>query len=123
MAHAAKVNPITKIVEQVLVIPDSEENRIQEYLSIDCNLPGKWIQTSYNTVGGKHLQGKTPIYKNFAGKGFIFDGTGFYAPQPYDSWILDQETYIWNAPIPYPSGHGMYQWNEELKNWVEIPTN
>ena len=112
MAHFAKVSE-EGIVEQVIVADNKEwcEN----------NLGGTWVQTSYNTYAGEHKLGGTPLHKNYAGIGYHFDGTGFYAPQPYSSWIFDTETYLWNSPVEYPNDGDLYVWNEEIVNW-EIVT-
>lgn len=72
MAHFARVNN-ENIVECVLVVPDDQEIRGEEYLSVDLGLGGRWIQTSYNTLNGEHLHGGTPLRKNYAGIGFIYD--------------------------------------------------
>jgi hypothetical protein len=110
MAHYAKVE--NGIVTQVIVA-DSQE-------WCETNLGGTWVQTSYNTHGGIHTQGGTPLHKNYAGIGHTFDGIGFAAPQPYASWILNEETYIWEAPIPMPEDSKIYNWNEEDQAWVEF---
>jgi hypothetical protein len=109
MAHYAKVE--NGLVTQVIVAdgPDWCEQ----------NLGGEWVQTSYNTIGGVHSGGKFPIHKNYAGIGYTFDGIGFAAPQPYASWTLDPETYIWQAPTPEPTD-GSYTWNEETLSWDKI---
>jgi len=86
------------------------------------NLGGTWVQTSYNTHGGAHTQGGTPLHKNYAGIGYTFDGTGFAAPQPYASWTLDSATYLWQAPVAMPEDGLAYMWNEDDLAWVEIPT-
>ena len=111
MGHYAKVEG--GIVTQVIVAdgPDWCEK----------NLGGEWVQTSYNTQGGVHAHGKFPIHKNYAGIGYTFDGVGFHAPQPYLSWTLNQQSYLWEAPTPRPET-GFYDWNEETLSWVEIPT-
>ena len=82
----------------------------------------KWVQTSYNTLGGVHSGGKFPIHKNYAGIGYLFDGIGFYAPQPYPSWTKNAETYLWEAPVAYPTDDKIYTWDEETTSWVEVPT-
>ena len=101
MAHYAKVED--GIVTQVIVAdgPDWCEQ----------NLGGQWVQTSYNTYGGVHSGGKFPIHKNYAGVGFTFDGVGFAAPQPYLSWTLNSESYLWEAPTPYPTDGKNYSWD------------
>lgn len=111
MGHYAKVED--GIVTQVIVC-DSQQ-------WCETNLGGTWVQTSYNTQGGVNSrEGGTAIHKNYAGIGYTFDGTGFAAPQPFASWILNSETYLWEAPTPMPTDGKMYQWNEEELNWQEI---
>jgi hypothetical protein len=113
MGHYAKVE--NGIVTNVIVAegPDWCEQ----------NLGGEWIQTSYNTKGGIHENGKYPIHKNYAGIGHHFDGVGFYAPQPYPSFILNKDTYLWEAPTPMPVEEGKrFTWDEETTSWVEVPT-
>jgi hypothetical protein len=87
------------------------------------NLGGEWVQTSYNTYGGVHSGGKFPIHKNYAGIGMLFDGIGFYAPQPFPSWTLDKETYFWEPPVAMPTDGKLYDWNELDQQWVEIINN
>jgi hypothetical protein len=110
MGHYARVED--GIVTQVIVAdgPDWCEQ----------NLGGEWVQTSYNTHGGIHSGGKFPIHKNYAGIGYLFDGVGFYAPQPYPSWTKNSSTYLWEAPTPYPTDDKHYNWNEETLSWLEI---
>jgi hypothetical protein len=112
MAHFAKI--VDGSVEIVIVAETKDwcEN----------NLGGTWIQTSYNTYGGVHTLGGTPLNKNYAGIGYTWDGTGFAAPQPYPSWQLDEDTYLWQAPTPMPVEEGKrYTWDEESLSWIEIP--
>ena len=111
MAHFAKINE-NNIVTQVIVADQEFINKIQ----------GEWIQTSYNTYGGKHLLGGTPLRYNYAGIGYIYNREydAFHAPQPYNSWILNKETFIWESPIPYPTDGKMYNWDESIINWKEI---
>jgi hypothetical protein len=110
MAHFAEV--VDGVVERVIVA-DSKEWCV-------ANLGGTWVQTSYNTHGGVHTQGGTPLHKNYAGIGYTFDGTGFAAPQPYASWTLDEETYLWEAPVAMPEDGKIYTWNEDDLAWVEF---
>jgi hypothetical protein len=112
MGHYAKVED--GIVTQVIVAdgPDWCEQ----------NLGGEWVQTSYNTHGGVHSNGKLPIHKNYAGVGYTFDGTGFAAPQPYASWALNTTSYLWEAPVAYPEDENAYTWNEETTSWELVPT-
>ena len=118
MAHYAKVNQ--GIVEKVIVAEASF------FTSFVDDSPGEWIQTSYNTRGGVHYQpnSNTPsddqskaLRKNYAGVGYHYDGTGFYAPQPYNSWTLNTTSYLWEAPVAYPDDEQNYEWNESTKQW------
>ena len=122
MAHFARVED--GIVTEVLVVGNDQEHRGQEFLANDLGLGGTWIKTSYNTVGNVHTLGGTPLHKNYAGIGYHWDGVGFYAPQPYPSWTKNEETYIWEAPIPYPAVDSEnpvpYRWDEDAQNWVEV---
>ena len=85
-------------------------------------------QTSYNTIGGVHALGGTPFRKNYAGLGYTYDAgrDAFIPPKPYNSWVLDENTCLWNAPVAMPSDVGQgdppkrYTWNEETINWVEV---
>jgi len=112
MAHFAEVDE-NNVVLRVVVAETKEW--------CEQNLNGTWVQTSYNTHGGQHPEGR-PLHKNYAGIGYHFDGIGFYAPQPYASWTLDTETYLWNAPKPYPNDGNVYSWDEDLGDWVESKT-
>lgn len=114
MAHYAQVE--NNIVTQVIVAD-------QEFID---NLDGTWIQTSYNTYGGKHYNPETneeddgiPLRKNYAGYGYIYDATrdAFYEPQPYASWTLNEDTCLWEAPVAYPDDDNQYIWDESITNW------
>ena len=109
MAHFAKV--VDGIVEQVIVADTKEW--------CEANLGGEWVQTSYNTVGNVHPEGR-PLHKNYAGIGYSWDGTGFAAPQPYPSWSLDLFSYLWQAPVAMPEDGKMYNWDEATTSWVEV---
>ena len=118
MAHFAKVE--NGIVTQVLVVGDDQEHRGQEFLANDLGLGGTWIKTSYITQGNVHSNGGTPLHKNYAGIGYHWDGVGFYAPQPFPSWTKNAETYIWEAPVAYPTDGKLYSWNEAEQTWDEV---
>ena len=113
MAHFAKVKD--GIVMKVIV---AEQEFVDTYVD---NEPGIWVQTSYNTKGGVHLLGGTPLRKNYAGKGFTYDTKrdAFIPPKPFPSWTLNEETCLWEAPIPHPEGKAR-NWNEEKQSWDEI---
>jgi len=111
MAHFAKVN--NGIVEQVIV---AEPEFFETFVD---NSPGKWIQTSYNTQGGVHLLGGTPLRKNFAGVGYTYDSMkdAFIPPKLFNSWTLNETTCLWEAPVAYPDDGEEYNWNEETTSW------
>jgi hypothetical protein len=114
MAHYAKVN--NGIVEQVIV---AEADFFNTFID---STPGQWIQTSYNTYGNQHHLGGTPLRGNFAGIGFTYDATNdvFYAPKPFPSWTLNESTWLWDAPIAYPTDGKGYVWDESITNWKEV---
>jgi hypothetical protein len=95
---------------------------------IDNHTAGTWVQTSYNTHGGVHYapdsntpDGGVALNQNYAGIGYTYvDGVGFHAPQPYPSWTLDSDTYLWEPPVAYPDDGRRYAWNEDTTAWVEI---
>ena len=120
MSHFAEVQD--GIVQNVIV---AEQDFIDSGAVGDSS---NWIQTSYNTRGGVHYSPNSnepdsgiALRKNYAGVGYIYDSTrnAFYAPQPYPSWLLDDETCKWNAPVPMPDDGKMYYWDEPTTNWVE----
>lgn len=116
MSHYAKVN--SGIVEQVIVA-DAD---------FVAALDGEWVQTSYNTRGGVHYDQTTgepsadqtkSLRKNYAGIGFTYDATrdAFIPLTPYPSWVLDEQTCLWKAPVPYPDDGKHYQWDEASIEW------
>ena len=114
MSHYAKVDK--GIVTQVIV---AEAEFFETFID---NEPGKWIQTSYNTVGGVHTQGGTPLRKNFAGIGYTYDSAkdAFIPPQPYASWTLNETSCLWEPPVAYPNDNNQYNWNEANQAWEEV---
>lgn len=116
MAHYALVNAIG-IVEQVIV---AEQDVIDSGL---FGNPSSWVQTSYNTHGGQHPEGR-PLRKNYAGIGFTYDATrdAFIPPKPFASWLLNEDTCLWDAPVAMPTDGKRYTWDEETTSWVEAPT-
>jgi hypothetical protein len=113
MSHFAKVTDGK--VTQVIV---AEKEFFDTYVD---STPGEWIQTSYNTQGGKHTQGGTPLRGNYAGIGYTYDRTNdvFYAPQPYASWVLNNTSWTWEAPVAMPTDDKRYTWDEATTSWVE----
>ena len=82
--------------------------------------PGEWIQTSYNTHGGQHPEGR-PLRKNYAGIGYTYDSVrdAFIAPKPYASWVLNEDTCLWESPIAMPTDGKRYNWDEAQQQWIE----
>ena len=114
MAHYAKVTD--GIVTKVIV---AEAEFFDTFIDDSA---GEWIQTSYNTHGGEHTLGGTPLRKNFAGIGFTYDyeKDAFIPPQPFSSWTLNEDTCLWEAPVAMPDDGKMYIWNEQIKNWTKV---
>jgi hypothetical protein len=77
-------------------------------------------RTSYNTQGGQHSTGGTPYRKNYAGIGYTYDAArdAFIPPRPYASWTLDEDSCLWQPPVPYPTDSNLYEWDENILNWV-----
>lgn len=118
MAHFAEVDE-NNIVLRVLVVDDLYESDGQNFLANTLGLGGTWLKTSYNTNAGIHANGGTPFRKNFAGIGFTYDETldGFIAPKEYPSWVLNEESCVYEAPVAYPTDNKIYTWNEETTSW------
>ena len=127
MAHYAKI--VDGIVTNVIV---AEAEFFDTFVETNA---GEWIQTSYNTRGGKHYEPNSntesadqtkALRKNFAGIGHHYDGVGFYAPQPFNSWTKNETTYLWEAPLAYPTDGSAYRWDEDAyqadntTGWVEV---
>lgn len=113
MSHFAKVQ--NGIVTQVIVA---------EQDVIDSGMFGAgWVQTSYNTRGGQHPEGR-PLRKNYAGVGFTYDAQrdAFIPPKPYASWTLNEQTCLWSCPVAYPTDGAIYVWDEAVTKWV-LPEN
>jgi len=121
MAHYAFLDQ-NNIVTEVIVGKNENEDGInweQQYTLIRGQVCKR---TSYNTIGGVHQLGGTPFRKNYAGIGYIYDENrdAFIAPKPYNSWILNENTCNWEAPVAYPvdsNVNNRYKWNEEILNW------
>jgi hypothetical protein len=128
MASFAKLN-LNNIVERVEsvvneVIKDSngveQESIGVQFLRTLYNEPNSnWKQTSYNTKGGVHTEGGIPLRKNHAGIGYIYDANrdAFIPQKTYNSWILNEQTCLWEAPIVYPKDGNRYIWNEQTLSW------
>ena len=114
MSHFAKVN--SGIVEKVIV---AEQDFVDTYID---NEPGEWIQTSYNTFGGVHSLGGTPLRKNYAQVGGTYNSVrdAFIPIQPYPSWTLNETTCLWDCPVAHPDDDKIYDWNETDQTWDVI---
>jgi len=133
MSHFAKVLD-GKVIQVIVAEPEFFDTFVD-------SSPGQWIQTSYNTRGNVYhgetvtgpLQGSfsgetvrssgTPLRGNYAGIGYTYDYENdvFYAPQPFPSWTLSNQTWTWEPPIPYPLDGVLYVWDEPTTSWVQIP--
>ena len=116
MSHYAKV--VDGKVTQVIV---AEAEFFDTFVDTS---PGTWLQTSYNTHANQHPQDR-PLRGNYAGVGYTYDAQHdvFYPPKPYPSWSMDQATWTWKAPIPYPGTGKNYTWNEGNNTWDEVTTS
>ena len=114
MAHYAKVDQ-GKVINVIVAEPEFFNTFVD-------SSPGEWIQTSYNTYGGQHKTGGTPLRKNFAGIGYTYDRErdAFIPPKPFASWILNEDTCNWDAPTARPQDDKQYYWNEPTTSWVEV---
>jgi len=120
MAHYAFLDENNIVTEVIVGIDENQgvdyEVHYGNFRSQTCK------RTSYNTHYGTHKKGKEPFRKNYAGRGYFFDEArdAFIPPKPYDSWVLNEEKCIWDAPTPRPTDGGRYSWNEEKKQWDTV---
>ena len=121
MGHFAKVVD-GKVTQVIVAEPDFFDTFVD-------SSPGQWIQTSYNTRGNVHYapnsnepDGEPALRGNYAGIGYTYDNINdvFYAPKPYDSWVLSETTWLWAAPVPYPDDGKVYVWDEVTTSWKEV---
>jgi len=129
MSHYARINGMTMKVDRVIV---AEPDFIQTLPDYDF-----WVKTSHNTRGGVYYDSETnqPAddqsvinddearqRKNYAGVGFTYDRDrdAFIPPKPYDSWILNEDTCLYEAPVPYPTDGNDYVWDEQTTDWVLV---
>ena len=116
MAHWAWIDE-NNLVTRVSVGDNNAPDEGYQWL-LD-NIGGVFIKTSYNTHGGIHTLGGTPLRKNYAGIGYLYDPIrdAFIPPKPFPSWILNEDTCLWEPPTPYPTDGGAYKWVEDELNW------
>ena len=129
MGHYAKVQNGT-VIQVIVAEPEFFD------FFVDSS-PGKWIKTSYNIRGGVYYDPETNepaedqsvinedearLRKNYAGIGFTYDRDrdAFIPPKPYDSWVLNEDTCLYDPPVPYPNDGKFYEWDEETQSWVEV---
>lgn len=126
MSHFAKVLD-GKVIQVIVAEPDFFDTFVD-------STPGQWIQTSYNTRGGVHYDPQTgepsadqskALRKNYAGVGFSYDfqRDAFIAPKPFESWLLNEDTCVWEAPVPMPKDENMYNWDEKSQSWIPVLKN
>jgi len=113
MSHFAKV--VDGKVTQVIV---AEPEFFDTFVD---SSPGTWLQTSYNTHGNQHPEGR-PLRGNYAGIGYTYDAQNdvFIAPKPFNSWIINESTWLWEAPTPMPDDGKVYEWDEASTSWKEV---
>ena len=122
MAHYALLDEDNVVTEVIVGVRESQliegkdpETWYGEFRGQVCK------RTSYNTRGGEHPKGR-PFRKNYAGIGFTYDEDrdAFIPPKPFDSWTLNEDTCLWDAPVPYPDDGNYYTWDEDAGDWVEM---
>jgi hypothetical protein len=124
MSHFAKVGD-GFVIDVIVADPEFFESFID-------SSPGEWVQTSYNTKGGIHYNPETgepsddqskALRKNYAGIGYTYDRVrdAFIPPQPFVSWVLNEDTCLWEAPVAYPGDGKSYLWDESTTSWIEVP--
>lgn len=113
MSHFAKVVD-GKVVQVIVAEPDFFGTFVD-------SSPGEWIQTSYNTYGGQHPEGR-PLRKNYAGVGYTYDRQrdAFIPPKPFASWVLNEDTCLWESPVSMPTDGKLYKWDEATTSWIEV---
>ena len=121
MAHYAFLDE-NNIVIEVIVGKDEGEEGIDWEAHYGAFRGQTCKRTSYNTRGGVHANGGTPLRKNYAGIGFTYDSQrdAFIQPKPFLSWILNEDTCLWYAPTPMPTDNKMYEWDEATTSWIEV---
>ena len=114
LSHYAKV-----VDGKVVSVIVAEEDFFKTFVD---SSPGQYIQTSYNTHGGVHANGGTPLRKNYAGIGYTYDAVrdAFIPPQPFASWLLNNDTCLWEAPVAMPADGKAYEWDEATTSWKEL---
>lgn len=117
MSHFAKLDETNTVI---LVVRGRQEDDGKE-AELSARTGDRYVQTSYNTHAGVHSLGGAPLRKNYAGIGYTYDESrdAFIPPKPFESWVLNEDTCLWDAPIPYPSDGKTYEWDEDNQKWIE----
>ena len=118
MAHYAELNQNNIVISVISGWDETVKSDMEQLLLLETG--NIWKRTSYNTHGGKHLFGGTSFRKNYAGIGFTYDSArdAFIPPQPFASWILNEETCLWDAPVAMPVDDQRYYWDEPTISWM-----
>jgi hypothetical protein len=118
MAHYAELNHENVVIQVIPGWDEGIKSGMEQLLLLETG--NIWKRTSYNTVGGIHLNGKTPFRKNFAAVGYTYDPQrdAFIPPQPFPSWTLNEDTCEWVSPVAFPSDGLLYHWDEATASWV-----
>ena len=122
MAHYAELNQNNIVINVIPGWDETVKPNMEHLLLLETG--NIWKRTSYNTFGGKHLFDGTPFRKNYAGIGYTYDPVrdAFIPSQPFPSWVLNEKTCLWDAPVAMPTNGQRYYWDEETLSWVEIAT-
>ena len=128
ISHWAELDE-NNVVTRVLVGDNNDPAGDEGYQWLIDNLGGTWVKTSYNAIAGKRRNPETNeiteeagFRKNYAGIGYTYDSQrdAFIPPKPFNSWLLNEDTCVWDAPVAYPTDGKMYRWNEDVTNWEEV---
>jgi hypothetical protein len=121
MAHYAFLDE-NNVVTEVIVGKDENEDNVDWEAHYGAFRGQPCKRTSYNTRGGAHILGGTPLRKNYAGIGYTYDAgrDAFIPPKPYASWLLNENTCFWQAPLPYPNDKNFYSWDEQSMSWKQF---
>lgn len=124
MAHYAFLDQNNVVINVITGRNEGEQGLTGEeweayYGSFQGN---RCLRTSYNTRGGLHKAGGVPFRKNYAGPGFLYDENrdAFVPPQPYASWLLNEDSCLWEPPVPMPNDGQKYSWDETVEDWVNF---
>jgi hypothetical protein len=119
MAHYAELNQNNIVIRVIPGWDEMVKPEMERILFLETG--NVWKRTSYNTARGQHPDGK-PFRKNYAGIGYTYDSTrdAFVPPQPFPSWLLNENTCLWDAPVAYPTDGQLYNWDESTTSWVVV---